>query len=90
MVRFPHGQFALAYADTRSAYLVLAARVRDACLAKHLTEETCQTAVALHREFQRLDQDIRKTIADPRREPDWERLAEVLGVVAGLAVKIAP
>lgn len=71
-VSFPVGAFALMYADVSGT-------VSRACVAKKIPNVEC-VQLAIY------DKDIRAKIVEPKREMDWEKMLEMVGKLAKMAI----
>lgn len=88
VLQVPIGQAALVYADAKTAYTVLALRLTDLCKAGKLGPADCAELDKQGTVAKMLDGDIRAGILAAQGQIDWDKVMQLLQVLAGLAVKL--
>ena len=85
-VSYDRGEFALAYADIKSAYVLLASNVITACRNKALAAETCQAVERARDRIEALDEQIRDSIRRVDYTVDWKAVGSALRVITDVAI----
>ena len=88
VLQVPLAQAALVYAYAKTAYTVLSLRVGDLCKAGKLSPADCATLSTQDALAKQLDAEIRQEILAAKGELDWQKIMQVLQILAGLAVKV--
>jgi hypothetical protein len=86
-VKIDRGTFALTYADLKAVQAAMAIRITDACTLGKLDRDTCLYFVRVNDQLGMLDTQIRRAIADPATEVDWQAITDTLRLVVGVAMK---
>ena len=71
------------YATLRTYYGDWKARQDAKCATRTLPVEECAALASAHREFQRLDFEIRRGLENPKAETNWSAVARILELIAG-------
>jgi len=82
-VAVPLQQARNVYATLRTYYGDWKARQDAKCAARTLPVEECAALAVAHREFQRLDFEIRRGLENPKAETNWSAVARILELIAG-------
>lgn len=88
-VKIKYGQFALAYADAKALYTIVAVRLTDACKKTVLDATTCAYLDATRGSVKLIDDDVRALLRDPTTEPDWEKIGRYAEIVLGIGLKLS-
>lgn len=88
VVTYPVGEFSLAYADIKSAYVLLAANVVAACKAQLLTPETCHELEVAKARIETIDSVARNSIRSPGATVDWQAVGEAIRMITSLAISL--
>ncbi len=87
-VSYPIGEFSLAYADIKAAYVLLAREVAMACKAAVISPDGCNDLAVARAKIETIDAAARNSIRLPGTTIDWAAIGDAIRQITALAISL--
>jgi hypothetical protein len=88
VIQLDQAQFFVTYVKVAMAYAVFKYQITQACLAKALTPDTCESMKTTDQQIQRIDEEILTSLQNPQYPLDMAKVQKFVDLVLGTMVKV--